>query len=144
MSNFIEIVDYEASIHAEILNAIIRNDETIVDIVEDQAIAEMRGYLAGRFDCDAIFAKTKTDRNSLILMFAKDIVIYHLFCIHNPMKLSQVRKDRYDRAIEWLKGVQKGTIIADGLPESSSDSDSSGSDGTGIIISSNDKRNNHF
>jgi phage gp36-like protein len=53
-------------------------------------------------------------------MFALDIAIYHIFCQHNPYKMSQVRQDRYDRAIEWLKGVMKGDItIADAprLPE---------------------------
>ena len=28
----------------------------------------------------------------------------YIFCQHNPYKLAKIRQDRYDRAIEWLKG----------------------------------------
>lgn len=144
MSAFISIADYDATIHSEILTAIIRNDEAIIEVAEDASIAEMRGYLASRFDCDTVFSATGTNRNNLVLMFAKDITVYHLFCIHNPRMMSKVREDRYQRAIEWLKGVQKGTISVDGLPILSNDKDESGSNGTGIIMTSNPKRGNHY
>lgn len=46
MSQFIDIKDYDASLHREILDALVRDDETLVEICEDRAIAEMRGYLS--------------------------------------------------------------------------------------------------
>ena len=46
MSRFIDIKDYDASVHREILDALVRDDETLVEICEDRAIAEMRGYLS--------------------------------------------------------------------------------------------------
>ena len=98
MSKFIELSDYDASIHRDILDALTRNDDAIVEICEDRAIAEMRGYLSGHYDCDKLFAATGDERNQLVLMMALDIAIYHIFTIHNPQKLSQMRKDRYDRA----------------------------------------------
>lgn len=39
MSEFINPDDYDASIHREILDSIIREDESIVEICEDQAVA---------------------------------------------------------------------------------------------------------
>ena len=63
-----------------------------------------------------LFSATGTDRHALILMFAIDITVYHIFCQHNPYKMSKIRQDRYDRAIEWLKGVMKGDITIDGAP----------------------------
>ena len=45
-----------------------------------------------------IFAATGENRNQLVLMMVIDMAVYHIFCIHNPQKLSQVRKDRYERA----------------------------------------------
>ena len=105
MSQFIDIKDYDASLHREILDALVRDDETLVEICEDRAIAEMRGYLSKRYDCNAIFSTTGKKRNQLILMMVIDIAVYHIFCIHNPQKLSQVRKDRYERAVEWMKAV---------------------------------------
>jgi phage gp36-like protein len=114
MSEFIEMTDYDATIHQEILNAVTREDDAIVEVCEDQAIAEMRGYLESRYDCDKIFAARGNERNALILMFAKDITIYHVMCVHNPQKFAEIRKDRYERAIEWLKGVSRLEIsIAD-------------------------------
>lgn len=117
MSAFIDIQDYDASIHREILDALTRNDESIVEICEDRAIAEMRGYLSVRYDANALFAATGSERNQLILMMAIDIAVYHLFCIHNPQKLSQIRKDRYERAVEWLKQVAAFKITVDGAPK---------------------------
>ena len=61
MSKFIELSDYDASIHRDILDALTRNDDAIVEICEDRAIAEMRGYLSGHYDCDKLFAATGTE-----------------------------------------------------------------------------------
>lgn len=119
MAAFINIEDYDASIHREILDSLLRTDSEsydpqIIEICEDRAIAEMKSYLNKSYNVEEIFNATGTDRNALVLMFALDIAIYHIFCQHNPYKMSQVRQDRYDRAIEWLKGVMKGDItIAD-------------------------------
>ena len=125
MSQFITLEDYDASIHREILDALLRHDSdmedsAIIEICEDRAIEEMRSYLDKFYDCTAIFGARGAERNQLVLMMALDIAIYHIFCQHNPYKISQVRKDRYDRAVEWLKAVAAGKItIADAprLPE---------------------------
>ena len=125
MAAYINIEDYDASIHREILDSLLRADSEnydpqIIEICEDRAIAEMTSYLNKTYDVNAIFSATGSERNALILMFALDITIYHIFCQHNPYKISQIRQDRYERAVEWLKGVMKGDItIADAprLPE---------------------------
>ena len=94
MSQFIELKDYDASIHKEILDALVREDDTLVEICEDRAVAEMRCYLSKRYDCNKIFNATGENRNQLVLMIAIDIAVYHIFCIHNPRNLSGIRKDR--------------------------------------------------
>ena len=121
MSNFIDITDYDASIHKEILDSLLRQgtadyDPQIVEICEDRAVAEMRSYLNKKYDCDKIFSACGTERHALILMFALDITIFHIFCQHNPYKMSKIRQDRYDRAVEWLKGVMRGDVTIDGAP----------------------------
>ena len=121
MSQFITLEDYDASIHREILDALLRHDSdvsdsAIVEICEDRAIEEMRCYLSKYYDCDAIFSATGSNRNALILMMAVDISVYHIFCQHNPYKISEVRKDRYNRAVEWLKSVAAAQITIDGAP----------------------------
>ena len=116
MSQFVNIEDYDASVHREILDALVRDDQSLVDICEDRAIAEMRCYLSKRYDCDAIFSASGEDRNQLILMMVIDIAVYHIFCIHNPQKLSQIRKDRYERAVEWMRAVADEEISIEGVP----------------------------
>lgn len=141
MSKFIQIEDYDASIHSEILDALIRKDHTIVEICEERAIAEMRSYLSGRYDCDTLFNAEGTNRHPLVLMMAIDITVYHLFCIHNPQKMSQIRTDRYERAVEWLKQVSRQAIGIDGaplLPEEDR------KDNAPWLMHSNLKRTNHL
>lgn len=116
MSQFVNIEDYDASVHREILDALVRDDQSLVEICEDRAIAEMRCYLSKRYDCDAIFSASGENRNQLILMMVIDIAVYHIFCIHNPQKLSQIRKDRYERAVEWMRAVADEEISIEGVP----------------------------
>lgn len=141
MSNFITLQDYDASIHRDILDALIREDETIIEIVEDRAVSEMKGYLARRYDTEAIFSATGDTRNQLVLMLALDMTIYHIFCIHNPLKLSAMRRERYERAIDFLKYVARGKANIDAaplLPEDELRARSS------FIAKSNPKRINHY
>lgn len=120
MNNFITIDDYDASIHRDILDSLLREgtdgDAAIVEICEDRAIAEMKSYLSKTYNTGLIFAMKGHDRHPLILMMAVDIAVYHIFSLHNPYKISQLRKDRYDRAIAWLKSVAKGDVTIEGAP----------------------------
>lgn len=141
MSEFIRLEDYDASIHRDILDALTREDNAVVEICEDRAIAEMRCYLSRRYDCDKIFAATGNERNQLVLMMAIDIAVYHVFCIHNPRNLSPTRKERYERAVEWLKAVAAGEISADGLPPLPEETRAAKSN---FLVKSNRKRVNHW
>ena len=141
MSKFIELTDYDASIHREILDAVTREDESVVEICEDRAVAEMRCYLSRRYDCDKIFTATGDKRNQLVLMMAIDIAIYHIFCIHDPRKLSPMRKERYERAVEWLKAVAAEEISVDGLPLLPEETRAAKSN---FLLKSNRKRINHW
>lgn len=141
MSKFITQEDYDASIHREILDALTRSDNAIVEICEDRAIAEMRGYLNARYDVDEIFSASGEARNQLILMLAIDITVYHLFSIHNPQKISQIRKDRYERAVEWLKQVAAYKITVDGAPLLP---DETLQQNNPYLMKSNPKRINHM
>lgn len=141
MSQFVQLSDYDASIHREILDALTRSDESVVEICEDRAIAEMRCYLSKRYDCDRIFSAVGDARLQLVLMMVIDIAVYHIFSIHNPQKLSQLRKDRYDRAVEWMKAVAAEDISIEGaplLPEEQRAAHAA------FRIHSNPKRTNHW
>ncbi len=120
MSTFIQLSDYDSTIHKDILDSLLRGDasenSSIIEDCQLQAIAEMKSYMNKVYDVEKIFGAQGNERHPLVLMMAKDIATYHIFCIHNPYKMSQIRKDRYERAIDWLKGVAKGDITIDGAP----------------------------
>lgn len=141
MSKFIELSDYDASIHREILDAVTREDESVVEICEDRAVAEMRCYLSRRYDCDKIFTASGDERNQLVLMMAIDIAIYHVICIHNPQTIKGIRKERYERAVEWLKAVAGEDISVDGLPLLPEEERAEKST---FLMKSNRKRVNHW
>lgn len=126
-TNFIDPGDYIASVHKEILSSLLRRenasgvpnpdyDPEVIEVCEDRAVDEMRGYLAKSYDTEAIFSARGRERHSLILMYAIDIALYHLFSLHNPYKLSDLRKARYERAMEWLRMVAKGEVTIGGAP----------------------------
>ena len=141
MSQFIQLSDYDATIFRDILDTLVREDETLVEICEDRAIEEMRCYLSRRYDCNAIFNASGNARNQLILMMAIDIAVYHIFCIHNPQKLSDVRRERYERAVEWLKAVADEKISVSGAPKLPEEQRN---DNAAFRITSNPKRHNHM
>lgn len=117
MTQFINPEDYDATVHRDIIDSLTRGDDSILDICEDRAIEEMKSYLSSRYDVEAIFSARGEERHPLVLMMALDIATYHIYCVGNPQKMANgIRQARYERAVEWLKGVQKGAISINGAP----------------------------
>lgn len=137
---FIEISELKTHLRGEQLAAISRDDDTVITSAIDGAIAEAKGYLAA-YDTNLIFATSGQDRNQLLLIFIKDIAVYHFVNLSNVATGYEIRQRRYDRAIEWLKSVQKGDVVPD-LPVKTD------VDGNRVInpvkFGSNTKRDNHF
>lgn len=80
---------------------------------EVTAIEEISGYLRPTYDCYSIFCAREDDRNRKIVQVACDIALWHLVSC-TPAKMGyEIRKERYDEAIKWLEGVQKGAIMPD-------------------------------
>jgi len=124
-------------LYGELVDAVTRNDDTIIESAIDGAISEAKGYL-GKYDVTAIFAATGSNRNQLLLIFVKDIAVWHFINLANPGIDYESKQDRYNAAVRWLKGVQRGEISPD-LPLDES------TDQPGVIIyGSNTKRENHF
>ncbi len=123
--------------YGEQVEAVDRGDDAITEASIDGAIAEAKGYLTD-YDVVAIFAATGSNRNALLLIFVKDIAVWHFVNLGSPGINYEAREARYKSAIAWLKGVQKGNISPD-LPESSNP-DQIGS----VAFGSNPKRGQHF
>lgn len=91
---------------------------------EDTAIAQVRGYLTGRYDCDIIF--NIADRNQFLVTTVIDLALYHLYSQTGSKDVPEHRKHRYQDAIEWLRDAGRGNITAD-LPSSITDLNPGGS-----------------
>lgn len=105
--------DYAVVIGEDSLKVVSRASAENRANAELEAIEEISGYLRPVYDCSAIFAAEGSSRNSLIVMRTVDIALYHLIA-SMPQKMGiEIRKERYDRAIEWLEDVQSGKITPD-------------------------------
>lgn len=135
---FITTTDLNTHIYAENLSAITDDDELLPAAAIDAAIAEAKGYLSS-YDTDAIFNATGDTRNGLLLMFCKDMAIWHLMNLCNAGSDRTVRQDRYERAISWLKSVQKGTVKPD-LPLIIDDNRPTDQ----VLYGSNPRRESHY
>ena len=113
---FIEENDYRVVIGEPALKVVAQASPENRANAEIEAIEEISGYLRPKYDCGKIFSAEDGKRNRQILMYACDIALYHMSSsLPNQMGMS-IRKERYEKALEWLKKVQDGTVLPD-LPE---------------------------
>lgn len=141
---YLTIQELNTHLHDELIETITRGDNTIAEAAIDAAIAEARGYLA-RFDTSRIFSASGTKRNQLLLIFVKDIAVWHLINLCNAGNDLGFRQDRYERAVDWLKGVQRGDVSPD-LPEREAEGGKTEKNNPvgPIAYGSNPKRCQHF
>lgn len=136
----ITITELKTHLYQENINTISRTDTTILEASIDGAISEVKGYLAS-YDREAIFGATGSNRNALLLIFLKDIAVWHFLVLSNAGVELELRENRYNRAIAWLKGVQKGEIQPDLPTITESDGDKKTDT---IKTGSNPKKTQHF
>jgi phage gp36-like protein len=138
---FLTKEDLSMALYEEVIDAISRDDDGNVQAAIDGAIEEVASYL-NDYDDIVIFSKSGDDRHPLVLIYAKDIAVWHFIAIANPAVEMDVREKRYNAAIAWLKRVQKRDIKPRYLPLKPTE----GANPTGvkrIIMGSNPKRQNH-
>ncbi len=126
---FINPEDYKVVIGDAAFRTISQADPILVENAEVEAIEEMSGYLRPVYDVEAVFSASGSGRNRLVVMYTADIALYHMSAALPQKMGSEIRKERYDRAIRWLEGVQSGRIVPD-LPLAEDANDGSSSIGT--------------
>lgn len=105
--------DYRVVIGDAQMKVLSQSSPDIIANAEAEAIEEISGYLLPVYDSDAIFSSSGNFRNRLIVMYTVDIVLYHLSAALPQKMGTEIRKERYERAIKWLEGVQAGKIVPD-------------------------------
>lgn len=110
---FITDNDYKVVIGEKALAIISQVDPDNRHNAEAEALEEIAGYLRPKYDVEQLYAQTGSERNRLIIMYACDIALYHMTAAM-PQKMGiEIRKERYERALKWLEGVQSGKILPD-------------------------------
>ena len=130
--------ELKTHMNVDSIDVITGSDDTIVDAAIDSAVSEAKGYL-GRFDIAQIFSAVGAARNTLLLTFVKDLATWHLVVLSNYQADIEFREKRYNRAVSWLKSVQKGDVTPD-LPLAAVTEEKPAK----IIYGSNPKKTQHF
>lgn len=136
---YIDINEITSHLTQETVMVVSNGDTSLLQAAIDGAVVEAKGYLSA-FDTAAVFAAVGNDRNQLLLIFIKDIAAWHFLNLCSAGADFRVRQDRYDRAVAWLRAVQKGDVNPD-LPRLAVNGQDVGS---GILYGSNPKRGQHY
>lgn len=107
---FLTTADYSVAVRNEIKTMLTDNSEVKLQTAENQALAQIKTYVGGRIDCNALFTQTGADRDAFIVMIAIDLVLYHLYSGFAPKLMPEHRNNRYDDAIKWLTKVGNAEI----------------------------------
>ena len=102
-------------LYPEVVTEINRTDASRLQSAIDAATEEASGYLSA-YDVPAILAQTGTARNPTLLLFIKDIAVWHYIQLSNPGVEMELRLSRYEKAIKWLDKVQRGDVTPN-LPQ---------------------------
>ena len=138
---YLTVEELYTHLHYETVRVISRETEAIPLAAIDAAVAEARSYLHD-YDTNAIFSAEGDARNALLLLFVKDIAVWHFVNLGNACIDIELREKRYDSAVNWLRLVQKGDLSPD-LPAKKAEP--GGDEIIGKIhFSSNPKRSKHF
>ena len=125
--SFLTEADYGLQIRDEIRALVTDGSTTLLTSAGLTAQSEMESYLRGRFDVDKVFTAPNAvpasgstpavpdQRSPVVVMYLVDMALYHLHSRQNPRNVPQIRQDRYDQAISWLKMARRGELSV-GLP----------------------------
>lgn len=111
--NFITTEDFKVVSSEQSFKTITGADQDNIDNAIAEAQEEVAGYLRPKYDTEKIFKATGDGRNKQIVMYTADIALYNMIAAQPNRMGYDTRKERYDRAIKWLEGVQAGKIIPD-------------------------------
>lgn len=111
--SFITEEDYRVVIGEAAMKVVSQCSDEVRANAEAEAIEEISGYLRTKYDTRATFSAEGDRRNRQIVMITADIALYHMTSAMPQKMGSEVRKERYERAVKWLEGVQSGRIVPD-------------------------------
>jgi hypothetical protein len=128
-------------LYPESIKAISGNDERLLLSALSGAISEVKLYLS-KYDTEKLFGTVGDERDALLIIWVKDVAVWHYINIANPNIDYEDKFRRYQYAISSLKNIQKGAAVPDfPLKE---DANGNIENTSGILIGSNPKRTQHL
>lgn len=112
---FLTPEELNTHIYDDVRDAISESDNAKVAAAIRASIAEAEGYMS-RYDTEAILAKAGDERDPILLMYLKDIAVWHFLVLANPGVDLELRENRYKSAVGWLTKVQGGKVVPKGWP----------------------------
>jgi len=112
---FISVSELNTHIYENVITAITDSDTTIMPQAIEAATNEAMGYMS-RYDFLTILEQTGTARDPVLLMYIKDMSVWHFMVLANPNLDYDARRTRYEHAIRWLEKVQDGRFVPAGWP----------------------------
>lgn len=146
---FLEIEDLKNVIYGYQIDQITEQNENITLQAIAAAEQEVRSYLANsskksvRYDIEAIMNATGDHRNAIILSHTATIAKYYIIELCNLDVIYETAKDRYDRAVSWLKMLSKGDISLDTLPTIDNTTPGTGDNDTYPFVYGSREKFNH-
>ena len=135
---YINKEDLKTVLYSYQVEDITDGDDTIVEQAIEAAQEEVKSYLINTYDIEAEFAES--NKNKLLVEITKDLALWQLVRLANVDVIYDKAKSRYDRAIEWLKKVNKGEIT----PSLQKYENPEGDEGKRIRFGSNEKFNHQY
>jgi phage gp36-like protein len=119
MSSFISKDDYKYKMRTERLDQILEasdeDEETMLNSAEEEAIALIRKHLDNRYNMTVELSKSGADRNKVLLLYAKNLVIYLIYeRIPDEMVPERIVKN-YDDTLKALVRIEEGKAEIPGL-----------------------------
>ncbi|WP_447951316.1 phage protein Gp36 family protein [Chryseobacterium koreense] len=122
---FLEIADLGTTIYNYQIEQITEGDENILLQAMASAEEELRSYLSAiewsdgrpKLDVDAILGAEGNARNALLVRMTATIAKFYVIELCNANIIYETAKERYDRAVTWLRQLARGEIKLSTLPE---------------------------
>lgn len=134
--------DLKTHIYPDLIEEIVRGDESIAPKAIKAAMAQIKSYLS-KYDLTKLFSDQIEDEN--LTDKVKDVACWKLVKLANPNIDLTLFKDAYKEAVDWFKDVRDGNADPEGWPYKENDTTTEGFDEASQIgWSSNRKRQNHF
>jgi len=107
------------------LDIITNSSDAVIEGAELKAIEVFKDYLRNRYNVTLCFAPATEEadnRNKGLVMFLTDYLLYVLYANQPDRLIPEIKVQRKDEALEWLKMISAGRISPD-LPTQDSETE---------------------